>query len=365
MFLFRALRIIKDALLAPSLPLSTRFRLLLLQPISILTYTIEWSRGRRFPHSHEIQIPLRRAPGYTLRALVYLPPTPQPGKRPLHLNIHGGGFLGGLPEGNARFCYRLAQASGAVVISTSYRYAPVHTFPDAHEDVQDVAEYLVQHARKMFDADPVCFTVSGFSAGGNLALGVAQGLAGANLTTETGAEVRVRGSVTFYGVLDLRLPPWEKPTPEGFPKADPLFFLQPLMDAYAGPNRVRDIDNPLIHPTLADIKSLPQNMLFVAGDKDILYAETVAMVGRLGEEAMHANRGNGLVWSRSEDDQRPDGKRVVVKMEVLKGQIHGWLELPSAVIDVKIRDKVFKDAISFLKGVHQAYGFECEGTDVN
>ncbi|KAL4986532.1 Alpha/Beta hydrolase protein [Aspergillus falconensis] len=365
MFLFRALRILRDALLAPSLPLSTRFHLLLLQPISLLTYTIEWTRGRRFPHSHEFWFPLRRAPGHAVRAVVYLPPTSKPGKRPLHLNIHGGGFLGGLPEGNARFCWQLAQRSGAVVVSTSYRYAPVYTFPDAHEDVQDVAEYLVQHAQKMFNADPACFTVSGFSAGGNLALGVAQWLAGANLKTETGKEVRIRGSVTFYGVLDLRLPPWEKPIPKGFPERDPFVFLQPLFDAYAGPNRARDIGNPLLHPTLADIKTLPQNMLFFAGDKDILYDETVAMVQRLEEEALHANRRPEIVRDQSDDDQSPDGKKVVVRMEVLKGQIHGWLELPSAVIDVSIREKVYGDAITFLKDVHRAYGFDSEGIDVD
>ncbi|KAL4994660.1 Alpha/Beta hydrolase protein [Aspergillus recurvatus] len=388
MFLLRALRILKDALLAPSLSLSTRLHLLLLQPISLLTYTIEWSRGRRFPHSHEIWIPLRRAPGHTLRAVVYLQPGPKVGKRPLHLNIHGGGFLGGLPEGTARFCWQLAQRSGAVVVSTSYRYAPVHTFPDAHEDVQDVAEYLVRHAEEMLDADPACFTVSGFSAGGNLALGVAQGLAGARLKTEAGREVLIRGSVSFYGVvcrnllsllediaywildpntikLDLRLPPWEKPIPQGFPEKDPLSFLQPLFDAYAGPNRARDIGNPLLHPTLADIKTLPQNMLFVVGDKDILYDETVATVRRLEEEEMHANRGNGIVRGQSEDVQSPDRKKVVVKMEVLKGQIHGWLELPSVVIDVNIREKVYGAAISFLKDVHRAYGFDREGTDMH
>ncbi|KAL6230392.1 Alpha/Beta hydrolase protein [Aspergillus navahoensis] len=361
MFLLRALRFLKDALLAPSLPLSTRLHLLLLQPISLLTYTIEWSRGRRFPHSHEIWIPLRRTPGHPLRAVVYLQPGPKVGKRPLHLNIHGGGFLGGLPEGNARFCWHLAQRSGAVVVSTSYRYAPVHTFPAAHEDVQDVAEYLVRHAEEMFDADPACFTVSGFSAGGNLALGVAQGLAGAELKTEAGREVLIRGSVSFYGVLDLRLPPWEKPIPKGFPEKDPFSFVQPLFDAYAGPNRARDISNPLLHPTLADIKTLPQNMLFVVGDKDILCDETVTMVRRLEDEALHANRGNGSLRGQSEDDQSPDGKKVAVKMEVLQGQIHGWLELPSAVIDVNIRERVYGDAISFLKDVHRAYGFNREG----
>jgi acetyl esterase/lipase len=195
MFIFRALRILKDAIFAPNLPLRTRFHLLLLQPITLLTYTIEWTISRKFPHSQEIQIPLKRAPGQTVRATIYIPKSAltQSKKVPLHLNIHGGAFLGGLPEGNARFCAELAEKSGAVVVSTSYRYAPVHTFPDAHEDVQDVAEYLIQNAERLWNADPRLFTVSGFSVGGNLALAIAQGLAG--------TEFEVRGSTTFYAVV--------------------------------------------------------------------------------------------------------------------------------------------------------------------
>jgi acetyl esterase/lipase len=194
MFLLRALRILKDALFAPNLPFSTRFYLLLFQPISLLTYTIEWARARKFPHAYDIRIPLTRAPGHSLRALVYISKTYHlKQKVPLHLNIHGGAFLGGLPEGNAQFCHELAENSGVIVVSTTYRYAPVHTFPDAHEDVQDVAEYLTQHAEGLWGADPKCLTVSGFSVGGNLALGVAQWL--------QGTEVDVKCLVSFYGVV--------------------------------------------------------------------------------------------------------------------------------------------------------------------
>jgi acetyl esterase/lipase len=187
----------------------------------LLTYTIEWFTARRFPHQQELRIPLKRAgKGKTVRAVVYLPPAgkhapnttstatiaaataefgttdaTQTPKIPLHLNIHGGAFLGGLPEGNARFCAQLARESGAVVVSTGYRYTPVAMFPDAHEDVQDVAEWLLEHAEEMWGADPGCFTVSGFSVGGNLGLGVAQGLLG------RGESGEVRGLVSFEGVV--------------------------------------------------------------------------------------------------------------------------------------------------------------------
>ncbi|QGA18307.1 hypothetical protein EYB26_005991 [Talaromyces marneffei] len=327
MFFFRALRIIKDAIFARNLPLHTRFHLLLLQPTILLTYTIEWTISRKFPHSEEILIPLKRAPGQSVRAIIYIPKSAAlalPGKKvPLHLNIHGGAFLGGLPEGSARFCAELAEKSGAVVVSTAYRYAPVHTFPDAHEDVQDVVEYLTQNAERLWNADARIFTVSGFSVGGNLALAVAQGLAG--------TEFEVKG----FDDVDFRLPPWLKPKPPGYPEKDPLAFLQPLFDAYAGPNR---------------------NMLFIIGGVDILRNETTTMTERLQAEAEAINQSRQV----SKTTERPDGTAVVVRTDVYEGQIHGWLEMPSFAIDVNTRTKAFDDAIKFLRHVHQAYGFENE-----
>ncbi|KAL2824788.1 putative lipase/esterase family protein [Aspergillus cavernicola] len=357
-FLISALRILKDAIFSPSLPLRTRFHLLLLQPITLITYTIEWTISRKFPHSSTIQIPLKRTPGYSVRAVIYTPkstststsqpqtqPQIQTQKKPLHLNIHGGGFFGGLPEGNARFCAELAEKSGAVVVSTSYRYAPVHIFPDAHEDVQDVAEYLTLNAERLWNADPRILTLSGFSVGGNLALAVAQGLAG--------GEYAVKGFTAFEGVVDFRLPPWLKPKPPGFPKIDPLAFLQPLFDAYAGPNRLRDMENPLLHPTLADISTLPQNMLFNIAGADILRDESTRMAERLEVDARAFNQARGV----PEIPETPDGKAVVVRARVFEGQIHGWTCMPSFAVDVEKRRQAFGDSIRFLRDVHRAYGY--------
>jgi acetyl esterase/lipase len=133
----------------------------------------------------------------SVRAVVYTrksSPSLPLGKRcPIHLNVHGGAFLGGLPEGNARFCSELAEKTGAVVISSSYRYAPRHVFPAAHEDVQDVASFLLENADKLWNADPELFTVSGFSVGGNLVLAVAQSAAG--------TAHAVKGFVVFGAVV--------------------------------------------------------------------------------------------------------------------------------------------------------------------
>lgn len=194
-FLYRWISPLYDAFFCPSLPFTIRWRLVAFQPLVFLTNTIQYFQGSTlFSKNTEtvIWIPLKRSPGHSVRAIVYHPTgrTSRSEKRPLHLNIHGGGFLGGLPEGNAPFCRKVSAETGAVVVSTSYQYAPRYTFPVAHEDVQDVADWLVQNAEELWGADPTLMSVSGFSVGGNLVLGIAQRL--------SRSEFRVKAAVLFY-----------------------------------------------------------------------------------------------------------------------------------------------------------------------
>jgi len=197
--------------------------------------------------------------------------------RPLHLDCHGGAFVGGLPESDAAFCARVAQETGAIVISTTYRYAPKHHFPAAIDDVEAVVAYLREHAKERYGADPSLMTVSGFSAGGNLALAASLSVSGA-----------VKAAVTFYSSVDMRFKPWEKPKPPGFPPKDPLAFLLPLFDSYPGPVRAENMSNPRLSPILGDMEDLPENILMVIPGIDILVHEQITFIQRLTEEAAGA-----------------------------------------------------------------------------
>ncbi|MRU57175.1 alpha/beta hydrolase fold domain-containing protein, partial [Staphylococcus aureus] len=94
--------------------------------------------------------------------------------RPLHVDIHGGAFLGGQPENFASFDDRIARETGAVVVSITYRYAPENTFPAAIDDVDRTLAWLRHNAESRWGADPKLMTISGSSAGGNLALAAMQ-----------------------------------------------------------------------------------------------------------------------------------------------------------------------------------------------
>lgn len=195
--LYRWFRPTIEALTTRNLPWAYRWRLFALQPVLLIAYSIEsgtylFSFSRPFKEEW-----LRVAQGHTIRVLVFDDPAQKAaskGKlRPLHLDIHGGAFVGGLPEGDAPFCARLAQKTGAVVISTSYRYAPLHPFPAAIDDVDLVVKFLQTHAAERWGANPELMTTSGFSAGGNLALALTQ-----HPSHHPPAKTAIKGSVIFY-----------------------------------------------------------------------------------------------------------------------------------------------------------------------
>jgi len=266
-----------DALFAPKLPWEYRWRLFFgLQPISLLAYSLA---SYRYLFRRPFQVEwLPIAPGRTVRVLVYKSASPTGSEarlRPLHVDCHAGAFVGGIPEANAAFCSRVARETGAVVISTTYRFAPRHPFPAAIDDVDAVVAFLQEHARERYGADPSLMTTSGSSAGGNLALATSLSVPGA-----------IKAAVTFYAAINLQLKPQEKPRPPRLAGVkDPLSVLLPLYDSYAGPVRAQEMGNPRMSPYIARLHDLPENILMIIPGLDILVHEQMTFIQRLKEEA--------------------------------------------------------------------------------
>ncbi|KAJ6439376.1 pathway-specific nitrogen regulator [Purpureocillium lavendulum] len=353
--LHRWFRPLLVALFNPRLSWSIRWRTLLLQPISLITYsinTIPYLFSRPFVVEH---LPI--APGRSLRVLVFKAPghgarsagnddddgqrpeeeeqqqQPQPPPqplRPLHVEIHGGSFIGGLPESNAAFDARVAAETGAVVVSLSYRYAPEHVFPAAIDDVDAAVSWIAAHAAARWGADPALMTVGGFSAGGNLAVAATQ-----RPERQAPSPTRVRAIVTFYAALDLRLRPDEKPRPAGFPASDPLRVLLPLFDAYMAGARRAHVDDARLSPALARRETLPERILLVVPAVDILFAEQMAFAERVNGE--------------DEREGRRTGGRRRIETMVVDGMFHGYLEVPDAVVKRHVKDEAFTRGVEFLR----------------
>lgn len=269
--------------------------------------------------------------------------------RPLHLDCHGGDFLGGLPEIDAAFCSRLAQETGAVVISTTYRYAPKHHFPAAINDINAVAVHLRQHGKYRYDADTSLLSVSGFSEGANLVLATA-------LSLSDGA---VKAAVTFYMIMDLRLKPEEKPKPVGFSGNNPFRFLYPLFDSYPAPVRTENIDNPCLSPIIAKIERLPGNILMVISGIDLVVHEQMTFIQTLKEEGQRDPKEAGRRFEMLYDEKAFHGhlERMVVVQNIQGEEIRLTPSVPSSITPQEKKDRAIGAGVKFIKDTHQKHGW--------
>ncbi|HEY6500092.1 MAG TPA: alpha/beta hydrolase [Streptosporangiaceae bacterium] len=81
--------------------------------------------------------------------------------------LHGGGWVVGDVETHDPLCRRVANVTGARVVSVGYRLAPEHPFPAGLDD----AEHVLRWVGEQHDGEPA--GVAGDSAGASLAAGLA------------------------------------------------------------------------------------------------------------------------------------------------------------------------------------------------
>ncbi|KAM0327186.1 hypothetical protein ACHAQA_006318 [Verticillium albo-atrum] len=214
-----------------------------------------------------------------------------PAKRIGVINFHGGGFILGSGTDDARWASAVVESLDAVVFSVNYRLAPGYPYPTPVEDTIDAILQL--HARAAeFGIDPDRILLSGFSAGGTLALAawvVLQDPSRWNYTIPSAPPIA--GLALFYPLLDWttsrpvkrRLCP--KPH-ETLPKS-----MTDLFDAsYIYPSIPRDgRDDPRLSPGLMPLEYMERmppvhlclcemDMLLTEGLK---FADSLREAGRL------------------------------------------------------------------------------------
>lgn len=86
--------------------------------------------------------------------------------------LHGGGFVMGDLDTEHPWAARVADGSGAVVVSVGYRRAPEHRFPAALDDAYAALIWTAGHAAGL-GIDPERIAVGGHAAGAGLAAAVA------------------------------------------------------------------------------------------------------------------------------------------------------------------------------------------------
>ncbi|WP_339413635.1 alpha/beta hydrolase [Pseudomonas sp. EA_35y_Pfl2_R5] len=225
----------------------------------------------------EEQIPTAWGPA---RALFYWPHTPSQEPLPVYLNLHGGGFVAGVPEHDDSYCRRLAHNLGCLVVNLDYVLAPEHPFPAGLRQSFAVLEWLAEQAAAL-GIDPQRIAVGGHSAGGNLATGVANLARGHQ-------RLRVVHQLIDYAVLDLAQDPGLKLSSLDKPLLGAglvRFFNSCYL---SDPAQARD---PLVSPLLAtvdELRGMPPATLITA-EYDILRGEGEAYAEKLRQAGVPVN----------------------------------------------------------------------------
>ena len=214
------------------------------------------------------------------RALFYWPNTASAQPLPVYLNLHGGGFVAGVPEHDDSYCRRLAHNLDCLVVNLDYVLAPEHPFPAGLRQSFTVLEWLAEQAATL-GIDPQRIAVGGHSAGGNLATGVAKLARGHQ-------RLRVVHQVIDYAVMDLVEDPGLKVS-----SLDKPLLGAGLVRFFNGcylsdPEQARD---PLVSPLLAtvdELRGMPPATLITA-EYDILRAEGEAYASKLRQAGVPVN----------------------------------------------------------------------------
>ena len=109
----------------------------------------------------ERRIPTDGAP--SVRVLIYTPPNIA-GSLPVHIDIHGGGYISGTADIDSVLCRQLCAAVGCAVVSIDYRLAPEVQYPGALDDCYGVLEWVAREGQSI-NLDGSRITVGGESAG--------------------------------------------------------------------------------------------------------------------------------------------------------------------------------------------------------
>jgi acetyl esterase/lipase len=208
-----------------------------------------------------------RKAGRKIKVHVYDSKNDDSKPRPVLLNLHGSGFILPYHGSDDEFCTRVARETGYTVLDVQYRLAPEHPFPAALEDVEDAANWVLE---KPQDFDLTRFAISGFSAGGNLALATASGV----FEKDTFKSV-----LTFYPSTNKFMDAGDRKAPDTSLKGGPVAMSRLFDECYIPPTV--DKKNPLVSPSFASAHAFPHNVLFITAACDNLCLEAEALAARI------------------------------------------------------------------------------------
>jgi acetyl esterase/lipase len=263
----------------------------------------------------------------SIELLFYTPvASVQNGPTPVVINVHGGGFVFGNPQMDARWAGEVMK-SGMVLVSVGYRRAPEHPFPTPIEDGVDAIVWVHKHAQQ-YNLDSTKIVLSGWSAGGTLVFSAAM-----KLHLEVDKTINLAGIISFYPSLDrTRTPEQRRATnPISAQKSSlPKGWREMFNESYEYPPSV-DRSSPYMSPALASDDTLrdavPKKLAIFTCSWDHLLDEGEAF--RKRSQALGKEVGGSTI----------------------KDVRHAWDKMPTYGKGDAKRDQMYSEGMSQLKSM--------------
>ncbi|KAL8996272.1 MAG: hypothetical protein Q9169_004157 [Polycauliona sp. 2 TL-2023] len=256
---------------------------------------------------------------------------------PAVVNFHGGGFTLGRYSDDARWATAIVRHASSIVVGVTYRLAPEYSFPTAVDDGVYALLHLFAQASSL-GIDPTQISLSGFSAGGNLAFTVALRLQSylrtvADPRASASAPTQLASIIAWYPNVDNRLTRDQRRAVSLKPSKTLPPVLTSLFDASYFPNAA-SVESPYASPAAAsdeELKmALPADIALFLCEWDMLLQEGKDFAERLIRL----------------------GKRV--RCEIITEREHAFDKKPwPFTLDWKA-DKYYKQAWEWLREVHRA-----------
>ncbi|KAI2628675.1 alpha/beta-hydrolase [Hypoxylon sp. NC1633] len=290
---------------------------------------------------------------------------------PTLFTIHGGGFCLGWTQEDDEWNARFASMHNVLVIGLNYRRAPSYPFPTAIYDLE--ALILASFDDESLPIDKGRIAIGGFSAGGNLTLGLCQ-------LPSIREKVRPSAALPVYAIVDNSIPTdfkvktrYYKPELGVGKRSEPTDYLAnfaPVFDSnYINPEL--NLQDPLLSPCFAPRETLPPHIFLVACELDQLAHETWCMANKLagrpepllsdkvGQEKLGREKGQLIL-----DDERfafehvGEGGKSSVRWLLIPDQLHGFDRIPhswhgkESLEDAKLKEVAYQKVVGYwLKDV--------------
>lgn len=228
------------------------------------------SRGRHpISNPDDVVYIQSREAARTIKAHVYRSAS-APSPTPILINFHGSGFIIPMHGSDDEFCRQVSREAGYTVLDIQYRLAPENPFPAALHDAEDAVNWVLQRPEK-FDTSRLA--ISGFSAGGNLALA---------LSSSVFPRGTFRSLLALYPPVDLYTEPGLKTPPDPAGKPLPAALARVFDRCYIPASY--DARDPRISPLYAQPDRFPDRILLVTAACDSLAGEAEALAAKIGKE---------------------------------------------------------------------------------